>query len=143
MVSSMLLCRLAQYFFGLVFLASSSFAFSSAQFTYNVIQEGIEVTGCVDECLSDLIIPAEIDGHAVKRIDSFSFWGIGLKSLTIPESVTSIGDHAFGANDLINVTIPPNITTIEEHTFVHNQLQNVIIPEGVRVIGNGAFGSNQ
>ena len=52
----MLLRQFAQYILGLVFLVSSSLALSNAEFTYNVIDGGIKLTGCIDECPSDLVI---------------------------------------------------------------------------------------
>ena len=42
----------------------------------------------------------------------------GLTSVTIPNSVTSIGDYAFGAcSGLTSVTIPNSVTSIEDYVF--------------------------
>ena len=44
-----------------------------------------------------VIIPADIDGKSVKSIGqgAFNYFSTGITSITIPETVTSIDDHAF------------------------------------------------
>ena len=79
----MLIRQFIQSVLGLVFLVSSSLALSNTEFTYNVIDGGIEITGCADGCPSDLVIPAEIDGYFVISIEGSAFYQIGLNSLTI------------------------------------------------------------
>ena len=63
--------------------------------------------------------------------------------MTIPESVTSIGDSAFsGCSSLASVTIPEGVTYIGNATFSGcSSLASVTIPEGVTSIGNSAFRS--
>jgi Leucine-rich repeat (LRR) protein len=161
----MFLRQFVQYLLCLGFLGASSFAFSNTQFTYNVIQDGIEVTGCVDECPSDLIIPAEIDGYAVTTIGDVAFLDRGLtsviipdgvtninqlafewnslSSVTIPDSVNNIGPWAFGGNQLTSINIPMSVDVISTGSFARNQLTSVIIPDSVTHIGNEAFANNQ
>ena len=66
-----------------------------------------------------------------------------LTSVTIPESVTTIGQGAFSDNILTSVIIPNSVTTIGEYAFSNNNLTSVIIPETVIEIGNYAFFHNQ
>ena len=73
MVAQMHSRQFTQCILGLVFLATSSLALSNTEFTYNVIDGGIEITGCVDECPSDLVIPEEIDGLSVVEIENRAF----------------------------------------------------------------------
>ena len=62
-------------------------------------------------------------------------------SITIPNSVTSIGDSAFrGCSSLTNITIPSGVTSIGDFAFSGcSSLTSVTIPSGVTSIGWGAF----
>ena len=64
-----------------------------------------------------------------------------LTSITIPESITSIGVGAFqGCNDLTSVIIPNSVTSIGDNAFENCRgLTSVIIPNSVTTIGNSAF----
>ena len=64
-----------------------------------------------------------------------------MTSITIPNSVTSIGDFAFYGCGLTSIIIPSSITIIEDYTFGDCNLTSVIIPNSVTTIGNYAFGN--
>ncbi|MEE0923689.1 MAG: leucine-rich repeat domain-containing protein [Paludibacteraceae bacterium] len=65
-----------------------------------------------------------------------------LTSITIPNSVTSIGYYAFYAcSSLTSVTIPNRVTSIGESTFSRcSSLTSITIPNSVKSIGRWAFG---
>ena len=65
----------------------------------------------------------------------------GLKSVTIPNSVTNIGYLAFsGCTGLTSVTIPNSVTSIGNSAFYDcSGLKTVTIGSGVTSIGSGAF----
>ena len=64
-----------------------------------------------------------------------------LQSVTIPNSVTSIGNGTFcSCESLQNITIPNSVTSIGDEAFTWcESLQSVTIPNSVRNIGNNAF----
>lgn len=65
----------------------------------------------------------------------------GLTSVTIPESVSSIGSSAFeGCTSLTNVTILGGVTSIGDSAFSGcTGLTSITIPKGVTSIGDSAF----
>ena len=65
----------------------------------------------------------------------------GCKNTSIPNSVTSIGNYAFGGcTGLTSVTIPNSVTSIGDYAFRScSGLTSVTIPNSVTSIGGGAF----
>ena len=59
----------------------------------------------------------------------------------IPDSVTDIGDGAFGGcSSLSNIVIPDSVTAIGDFAFSDcRSLSNIVIPDSVTAIGDGAF----
>ena len=106
-----------------------------------VVREGTEVIcdGAFEQCysLQSVTIP-----NSVKSIGDKAFmWCEFLQSVTIPNSVTSIGNEAFSAcRSLQSVTIPNSVTSIGDEAFsACVSLQSVTIPNSVKSIGYRAF----
>ena len=94
-----------------------------------------EITGLG---ITSVVIP-----NTVTSIGDGAFVNNKLTEITIPSSVTSIGDGAFKDNKLTEITIPSSVTSIDYEAFAYNQLTEVTIPSSVTSIGNYAFADNQ
>ena len=91
--------------------------------------------------LKKVIYKVEVK-NSIQEIFSYQFHGYeNLEEVILPESVTVIGEKAFGeCYNLKVINLPQNITRLEAQTFYYcKNLENVNIPEGVTVIGSGAF----
>ena len=77
----------------------------------------------------------------VTEIKSGAFFGGGdITSLTIPNSVTAIGENTFAACDLSSLTIPNSVTYLGFGSFKFNQnMTSVTIPNSVTLLGGWAF----
>lgn len=61
------------------------------------------------------------------------------KSVSIPESVTSIGVGAFRSCMLKSIVLPINLEFIGDGAFLNTRLTSIEIPENVTYIGKGVF----
>ena len=148
-----------------------------AEITWNLSDDGtltISGTGDMDDYTSSKTsapwknqkdkIKNVIVKKGVTRIGNFAFDACGLSSISIPNSVTSIGMGAFrdcialtsiiipsgvntiergafwGCNTLTSVSIPNSITNIIDYAFYGcSGLTSIAIPENVTSIGSSAF----
>ena len=99
------------------------------------------VTGHSDEMDTEIIIPTDLDGCPVKTIEEYDFSSCtDLTSVTIPNSITSIGKDAFYGCGLVSVTIPNSVTTIGDDAFYEcRDLTSVKIGNGIASIGYRLF----
>lgn len=79
--------------------------------------------------------------NSVTSIGTAAFAGDDhLTSIAIPDSVTSIGNQAFqNTSSLTSITLPSNLQSIGDWTFSSAGLTNVTVPNSVTNIGDGAF----
>ena len=121
----------------IVFLFSLilSVVFSTSALAYDVVIDGIcynlnsedktaEVTSVEDKYTREVVIPSSIisegQAYTVSSIGLQAFAFCKLTSVTIPNSVTSIGVDAFYyCSGLTSVTIPNSVTSIGNYAFYH------------------------
>ena len=81
--------------------------------------------------------------YKVSRLSDRALLNLGeLKSITIPNNITSIDNYVFcGCTGLTSITIPNSVINIGGSAFCDcTKLTNVTIPNSVTSIGNSAFG---
>ena len=113
---------------------------------------------------ADVTIPSRYKGKPVTTIGHAAFFNSAVTSVTIPDSVTSIDDNAFGfcsqltnisipnsvtyigfsafnsCTSLKSITLPSSLSTIQSYAFCNcGNLETIRIPVSVTSIGNNAF----
>ena len=128
---------------------------TSGAYTYILLEDGdVEITQYIG-WESDLTVPEIIDGRKVTGIGDAAFKNCGnLRSVTIPESVTVVGNNPFLFNENLSEVIVsrdhPALATIEGVLFSkmdrrliwcspQKKSQEYSIPQGIKDIGDYAF----
>lgn len=93
----------------------------------------------------DIVIPEKVvygdTEYVVTSIGKLAFHDKKITSITIPNSVTSIGNYAFrNCSGLSSVNIPDNVTSIGDGAFKGcSSLASINIPDNVASIGDEFF----
>ena len=97
----------------------------------------------IENVTDEIIVPETIDGYTVTEIGDrvFAQYGKKLKSVVLPDTVTSIGFRAFyGCEVLENIRLPKNLKTIGEAAFYScRALKSIELPDGLISIEKTAF----
>ncbi len=106
-------------------------------------------TGIIEKCTSSassLVIPSQIEGVTVVGIKAGAFVSSSVGSVTIPDTVETIGDNAFdGCTSLTTVILQDGASTtktllsIGARAFASTGLNSIVLPTRVGSIGNHAF----
>ena len=92
-------------------------------------------TNTLEQSCTNTTIP-----NSVTVIGNGAFGGCNITSINIPSSVTTIKDWAFSASNLTSIDIPNSVTTIRPWAFAYcDKLSSVKIPNSVTSIGSNAF----
>ena len=81
--------------------------------------------------------------YEIKQLISEEVEGLGITSVVIPDTITSIGINAFEHNELTQVVIPSSVTQIGMYAFYGNKLRNVELPNNILKIESGVFRDNE
>ena len=112
---------------------------------YELLEDGTyQVSGfkLPYEIPGEIVIPATYNGVRVTQIKAFGFSTVSqLKKITIPDTVTVIGERAFsGCFMLSSVTMPKYLTQIGYEAFcLCSKLTEITIPYSVTVIPEKVF----
>ncbi len=118
--------------------------YTEGYYTYEVKNSEAIITD-VDELISGdvVIIPDTLGGYSVTIIGEGAFSHCrDFVSITIPDSVTTIGASAFAYCSLKSIEIPDSVTSIGDGAFRGcSGLTSIEIPDSVTTIGACAFDS--
>lgn len=109
-------------------------------YQFNASTETYTVAGPASDPTSDVALLAMIDGYPVTSIAENAFVTSLITSLSMPWTITEIGEGAFkSCSYLEHVTLSPSITEIPNYCFTVTPLKECVVPEGVTTIGLSAF----
>ena len=126
--------------------AKYSEEFFAARLKYTVNDDGTATVVCPGDTYpylwTRLVIPEKLDGRYVTAIADSAFEGFfKLESVTLPDTVISIGAKAFsGCYNLESADLPYNLESIGDEAFFQANLQTLILPDTLQSIGKDAFG---
>lgn len=117
---------------------------SGVSYNYELLYNNTAVITSVTipDGITDIEIPYTIDGYTVSGIESYAFAGqVTAERVTIPDSVTYIGDDAFmSCNSLREVTVGAGVKSLPDDCFFAcPALEKVNLPDGLETIGNETF----
>ncbi len=113
-------------------------------FIYSESGGKITITGLVNfGAGSNGTVPGTINGKPVTAIGDFGLSGWAYSSITLPNSVTSVGYSSFAAaTELRQVNLGTGLTVIGDGAFFAcGQLQSVTLPSGLTSLGDSSFAS--
>jgi hypothetical protein len=110
-------------------------------FTYTLNNGSATITGFTSTYPGPLPIPDTLDGYPVTGIGNAAFIGTLFNAVSFPDTLTNLGECAFGHCDsLTQVTVPNSITDLKWEVFYGcRALTNVTIGSSVTNIANAAF----
>ncbi len=127
--------------FSVIFCAFSIKVYADSDYTYELNSNNQAVITSYQGTSSDILIPNSIDDYKVIGIKAHAFDenrnntnGKNLKSVTISEGITSVGDFAFvDCNNLESVILPETLTSLGEQTFLNcNKLNQINVPSNLK-----------
>ena len=107
--------------------------------TYTYLDEGIEILRYNGNEVN-LIIPSELNGKKVVSLESTFDGFVELKSVVVPQGVTSIGTAFYGCECLGQVSLPESVTAMCYSFNCCFNLKHIDLPAAVKDV-SWAFGS--
>ncbi|MBQ2768033.1 MAG: PASTA domain-containing protein [Clostridia bacterium] len=109
-------------------------------FSYSITDGACTITGYLGNA-ANVTVPDRIDGTPVTAIGASAFAGKSIATISLPATITSIGNSAFeNCTHLYSVNLPTSLQTIGSRAFAGcSVLSRISLPAGVVSVGNSAF----
>ena len=117
------------------------FSYTDAQgVTYQNGDDGNLVVAKYDGTCKKIIIPETVNGYKVTKIGDNAFKESMIESISLPSTITEIGNSAFyKCYSLTTVSLNEGITSIGDEAFYQCYIEQLVIPMSVKNIGSKAF----
>ena len=132
---------------------------------YYEIQDGVvTITGCDSSAEGSLVIPEQIEGKPVKKIEPSAFQSSNISEITLPNTLEKIENETFALSphlrkinigngvirigraafrfcqQLEEITFSKNLQRIDQDAFEFNKsLKEIVLPESLVSLGSGVF----
>ncbi|MDE6792654.1 MAG: leucine-rich repeat protein, partial [Muribaculaceae bacterium] len=133
-------------FLSVVAYAQAQEYFNSGEFEYRVISEEEKTCEISDYFGKDSKL--EIPSIITRENDSFTIVGIGngvfreskdITVITLPETITTIGDYCFYRSSLSEINIPESVSEIGSYAFTRTLISSPTLPRSLTILGEYAF----
>lgn len=106
-----------------------------------LIQEDGTLQVTVSGNYNEVTVPSEYNGMTVTSIGKSTFKHTSVTSIVLPDTITSIGTHAFSfCNTLEIINIPEGVESIGTNAFTYClALKEIQLPSTLKTIGKYAF----
>lgn len=121
-----------------VVLCGSAFALTEGDWEYTLSNNFATVTKYTGSA-STVTVPEKLGGAPVTKLSNTFRFNTVAERVTIPSTVTEIGDYSFQGSTVKQVSIPNSVTTIGYSAFDRSSLTSISIPDSVTSIGSTSF----
>ncbi len=103
--------------------------------------DGEAVVIGVDDNLTEIVIPAKINGYPITEIGNNAFCESNVTEIVLPDGIKRIGENAFRyCSSLTTINLPDSISEIGSGAFYEcKELVEIVIPKGVTVLEANLF----
>ncbi|MGN1422290.1 MAG: leucine-rich repeat protein [Oscillospiraceae bacterium] len=120
-------------------ITAEAASYTDGDYSYTLSGGYATVTGYTGTG-GNVTVPDTLGGYTVRSIGTLK--NSKITSVTLPETVTTIGSSAFsGQSNITAVSLPAGLKEIGSMAFSGTSIASVSLPSGLESIGNSAFAS--
>ena len=118
----------------------------SVEWMYTTAEDGNLILSYYKGDSANVVIPAQVGGRKVVGTDNHGVFGMregcdAITSIILPDTLEFIGNDSFQYYwcDIKSITIPDSVKTIGDGAFRGAKLRSINIPKGVTYLGDDVF----